>query len=191
MAKGRWFGLLLAASWLAACSGIDTRVEAQPGFRPADYHRYAWATPPLARSLDANLLEVDRTVRAAVDDELRRQGFVPVPKAEAEVWLDYRLASQMDVGHAGSNSPRDDLARATDLNRNSATNVALYNHPNLPYLERVELLLSMQAARSGAIVWQGSASKAVDNANPGERFSSADIRRAVAKVLAQLNAPPK
>lgn len=188
----RWLGGILLAGLLAACGGIDTRIEAAPDFRAADYREYAWATPPLTGSADAQLLQIDRTVRAAVDDELRRHGFALVPKNEAAALVDYRLASQMDVSQpGGSTSPLDDAARATDLNRNSATNVAVYNHPTLPYLERVELLLSVQAQRSGAIVWQGSASKAVDDINPGERFSSDDIRRAVAQLLAKLNAPPR
>jgi hypothetical protein len=91
----------------------------------------------------------------------------------------------MDVSHSGSNSPRDDAARATDLNRSSATDVAVYNHPTLPYLQRLELQLSIQS-RSGDVVWQGSASKAVDNANTGEQFSSADVQHAVGKLMEQL-----
>lgn len=189
-AAARRFVGVLSIGLLAACSGIDTHIDATPGFRAADYRNYAWSTPPLVDSRDAQLLKVDRTVRAAVDDELRRQGFVQVDKNSATALVDYRLASQMDVSHAGSNSPLDDAARATDLNRNSATDVAIYNHPTLPYLERVELLLSVQA-RSGAVVWQGTASKAVENANPGERFSTDDIQRAVGMLLAKLNAPPK
>lgn len=187
----RWFGGMLLAWMLAGCSGIDTQIEAAPGFRAGDYRNYAWATPPLAASADPQLLQIDRAVRAAVDDELRRRGFALVPQGEAAALLDYRLASQMDVSQpGGSASPLDDAARATDLNRNSATDVAIYNHPALPYLERVELQLSMQA-RSGAIVWQGRASKAVDDINPGERFSREDIRRAVAELLAKLDAPPR
>lgn len=182
---------LLVAGLLVACSGIDTQVEASSGFRSSDYRHYAWATPPLNDSLDTQLLKVDRTVRAAVDDELHKQGFSLVANNVADALLDYRLASQMSVSQPGSNSPRDDAARSMDLNRNSATNVAIYNHPTLPYLERVELLLSIQARRSGNIVWQGSASKVVDNADSGESFSRADIQRAVALLLAKLNTPAK
>lgn len=185
MAKARWLGLALLAGLLAACSGIDTQVDASPGFRQSEYRNYAWATSPLVESRDAQLLQVDRAVRAAVDDELRKRGFVEVKKDAAAGLVDYRLASQMDVSQGGSNSPRDDAARATDLNRNSATDVAVYNHPTLPYLQRLELQLSIQS-RSGDVVWQGSASKAVDNANTGEQFSTADVRRAVTKLLEQL-----
>jgi len=174
-----------------ACSGIDTHIDAQPDFKPADYRSYAWATPPLADSQNVALLQIDRVVRAAVDSELQRQGYLRVDnKSDAEALFDYRLASHMDVSQPGnSNSPRDDAARAMDLNRNSATDVAIYNHPTLPYIERVELLLSLQARRSGEIVWQGSAIKTVDDVNPGERFSTADVQRAVTLLLNQLKAP--
>jgi hypothetical protein len=181
----RWLGWLLLAGLLTACSGIDTHVEGSPGFRQGDYRNYAWASPPLTDSRDPQLLKIDRTVRAAVDDELSKRGFVVVAKNAAAGLVDYRLASKMDVSVSGSNSPRDDAARAWDLNRSSATDVAVYNHPTLPYLQHVELLLSIQE-RSGNVVWQGSASKAVDNANPGEQFSAADIQRAVGMLMQQL-----
>lgn len=185
-AMTRWLGWVLVTGLLAACSGIDTHVDTSPGFRQGDYRNYAWGTPPLTDSRDPQLLKIDRTVRAAVDDELHKRGFVEVAKSAAAGLVDYRLASKMDVSQSGgSGSPRDDAARAFDLNRNSATDVAVYNHPILPYLQRVELLLSIQE-RSGNVVWQGTASKAVDNANPGEQFSSADIQRAVAMLLQQL-----
>jgi hypothetical protein len=183
--------VMLLIGLQAACSGIDTHIDAQPGFNPAEYRHYAWATPPLVDSQNAALLQIDRVVRATVDSELQRQGYTRVEsKAGAEALFDYRLASQMDVSQPGnSNSPRDDAQRAMDLNRNSATDVAIYNHPTLPYIERVELLLSLQAQRSGEIVWQGTATKNVDNVNPGERFSNADIQRAVTLLLSQLKTP--
>jgi hypothetical protein len=184
--KLRWALLALAAVWLAACSGIDTQVKPRAGFDPAQYRNYAWATPPLLDSRDAQLLKIDKAVRAAVDSELQRQGFARVDNASADALVDYRLASQMDISRAGSNSPRDDAARAMDLNRNSATDTAVYNHPTLPYIERVELLLSIQARRDGVIVWEGTATKNVDDVNPGQRYSEADIQRAVALLLQQL-----
>jgi hypothetical protein len=186
LAKARWAGLALLFGLLAACSGIETQVDPSPGFRAGDYRNYAWATPPLVDSRDAQLLQIDRVVRAAVDDELGKRGFVQVKKDAAAGLVDYRLASQMDVSHAGSNSPRDDAARALDLNRNSATDVAVYNHPTLPYLQRLELMLSIQAQNSGDVVWQGKATKNVDNANPGEQFATADIQRAVGMLMQQL-----
>jgi uncharacterized protein DUF4136 len=179
----------LAVILVAACSGIDTHIDAQPDFNPAAYRNYAWATPPLVDSQNAQLLQIDRVVRAAVDSGLQQRGFARVDKGAADALLDYRLATHMDVSQPGSNSPRDDAERAMDLNRNSATDVAVYNHPTLPYIERVELLLSLQAKRSGTVVWQGSATKNVDNVNPGERFSDADIQRAVNLLLDQLKAP--
>jgi hypothetical protein len=183
---GRWLVLTLSTALVAACSGIDTHVEAKPGFREGDYRNYAWATAPLVDSRDPQLLKIDRVVRAAVDDELRKRGFVAVAREAAAGLVDYRLASQIDVSQAGSSSPRDDAARAVDLNRNVATDVAVHNHPILPYLQKVELVLSIQALRSGDVVWQGSASKAVDNANPGEQFATADIERAVGMLLEQM-----
>lgn len=189
LAMLRWVMAIALPTLLAACSGIDTRIDAKSDFRPADYRNYAWATLPLTDSRNAQLLEIDRVVRATVDEQLQKQGFSRVQKDSADALLDYRLASQMDISVPGSNSPRDDAARAMDLNRNSATDVAVYNHPTLPYIEHVELLLSVQARQSGTIVWQGTASKAVDNAN--ERFSNADIERAVTKLLGQLKTPVK
>jgi hypothetical protein len=187
LAKARWLAGMLLAGVLAACSGIDTHIDSSPGFRQGDYRNYAWSSPPLVDSRDSQLLEVDRTVRASVDAELQKRGFVEVAKNAAAGLVDYRLASKMDVSQgSGSNSPRDDAARALDLNRSSATNVAVYNHPTLPYLQRVELLLSIQAQRSGDVVWQGTASKAVDNVNAGEQFSKADIQQAVGLLLQQL-----
>lgn len=187
----RWFAGVLVAGLVAGCSGIDTQIDARPGFSPADYRSYAWATAPLVDSQNAQLLEIDRVVRATVDEQLQKQGFSRVATQAADALVDYRLASQMDVSQPGSNSPRDDAARAMDLNRNSATDVAIYNHPTLPYIEHVQLLLSLQARNSGTVVWQGTASKAVDNANPGERFSAADIQRAVTLLLGQLKAPAR
>jgi hypothetical protein len=183
--------LLLLSGLLIACSGIDTHVTAQPGFSAAAYRHYAWKSAPLVDSRDTTLLEVDRTVRATVDSELQRQGYVLVAADAAEALVDYRLSSRMDTSQQSTTgSPRDDMARATDLDRNSANNTALYNHPILPYLEYVELLLSIQARQSGVFVWQGSASKKVDNVNQGERFSNADIQRAVTKMLDELKAAP-
>jgi Domain of unknown function (DUF4136) len=186
MAMRKLLILTLSIALLAACSGIDTQIDAQPGFALADYRQYAWATPPLRDSRDAELLQIDRSVRAAVDDELQRLGCTQVERSTAAALVDYRLGSRMDISYPGSNSPRDDAARMWDLDRNSATNTAVYNHPTLPYIERVELRLSIQAQRSGVIVWQGSALKDVDDANPGQRFSAADIRRAVQLLMGQL-----
>jgi hypothetical protein len=180
---------ILAIGLLTACSGIDTHIDAQPDFNPASYRNYAWGTPPLVDSQNAQLLQIDRVVRAAVDSGLQQRGFARVDNSSADALLDYRLATHMDVSQPGGNSPRDDAARAMDLNRSSATDVAVYNHPTQPYIERVELLLSLQAKQSGVIVWQGNAIKNVDNANPGERFSDADIQRAVSLLLDQLKAP--
>lgn len=181
----RLLTLMLLIGLQIACSGIETHVVAQPGFNAVEYRHYAWKTTPLVESRDSELLEIDRAVRAAVDSELQRQGYTRVANDVADALLDYRLSSHMDVSQAGdSGSPRDDLARASDINRNSANNTALYNHPILPYIERVELLLSIQARSSGVFLWQGSAAKNVDDAN--QRFSSADIKRAVTLLLAQL-----
>ncbi|HSB95313.1 MAG TPA: DUF4136 domain-containing protein [Spongiibacteraceae bacterium] len=190
-AKPQRLAFILLVGLQAACSGIDTHIDAQADFNPADYRHYAWASRPLTDSQNVALLQIDRVVRATVDSELQRQGYTRVEnKSDADALFDYRLASHMDVSQPGnSNSPRDDAARAMDLNRNSATDVAIYNHPTLPYIERVELLLSLQAQRSGEMVWQGSAIKTVDDVNPGERFSTADIQRAVTLLLGQLKAP--
>lgn len=183
----RWSIGVLFACLLTACGGIDTRTEAGPGFRQAEYRNYAWATPPLTDSRDQQLLELDRTVRAAVDAGLRERGFVLVAKSSAAALVDYRLGSQMDVSQgSGTGSPRDDAARAVDLNRSSATDVAIHNHPTLPYLQRLELLLSIQAQGSGDVVWQGTASRTVDNANTDEQFSSTEARNAVAELLQKL-----
>ncbi len=179
--------ILLAASviLLAACSGIETQSVAQPGFSLADYRQYAWATPPLRDSRDAELLLIDRSVRAAVDAQLQRLGCQQVERNAAAALVDYRLASKMNISYPGSNSPRDDAAQLWNLDR-SATNTAVYNHPTLPYIERVELLLSIQAQRSGVIVWQGNALKNVDDAN--QPFSVADIQRAAKLLMSNLKA---
>lgn len=183
----RLLTLMLLICLQVACSGIDIHVAAEPSFSPAEYRHYAWKTSPLVESRDTELLQIDRTVRAAVDSELQRRGYILVANDIADSLLDYRLASHMDVSQAGgSGSPRDDLARASDLNRNSANNTALYNHPILPYIERIELLLSIQARRTGNFLWQGSAAKNVDDANQGQHFSTADIQRAVTLLLGQL-----
>lgn len=183
----RWPIGVVVAGLLAACGGIDTRIDASPGFRQAEYRNYAWATPPLTESRDPQLLEIDRTVRAEVDAGLRQRGFSLVAKNAATALVDYRLASQMDVSQgSGTGSARDDAALAVDLNRSSATDVAIHNHPTLPYLQRLELLLSIQAQGSGDVVWQGTATKTVDNANTDEQFSSAEVRSAVAELLEKL-----
>lgn len=181
----RFVTLILLIGLQVACSGIDIHVAAEPGFNAAAYRHYAWKTAPLIESRDTELLQIDRTVRAAVDGELQRRGFILVANDAADALLDYRLSSHMDFSQAGgSGSPRDDLARASDPERNSANNTALYNHPILPYIERIELLLSVQARSSGIFLWQGSAVKNVDDVN--QRFSSADIQRAVTLLLNQL-----
>lgn len=189
ISHARWLILLLLSGLLMACNSIDTEVTAQPGFNAAAYRHYAWKSAALLDSRDTTLLEVDRTVRATVDGELQRQGYVLVANDVADALVDYRLSSRMDTSQQSSTgSPRDDMARATDLDRNSANNTALYNHPVQPYLERIELILSLQARQSGVFVWQGSASKNVDDVNPGQRFSNADIQRAVTLLLDELKA---
>lgn len=184
---GRLAALLLTVVALCACSSIETKVDAKPGFASRDYRLYAWATPPLPAGGDPNLRKIDGAVREAVDADLQRRGFQQVERSAAVALVDYRLATQMDTSQPGINSPRDEAAKMWDLNSASPTDTAVYNHPTLPYVERSQLLLSIKSVARDEIVWQGSASKIIDNANPGQRVSTDDVRKAVAKLFEQLD----
>ncbi|HEY3700300.1 MAG TPA: DUF4136 domain-containing protein [Spongiibacteraceae bacterium] len=183
--------LLAMALW--ACSSIDTDVQPAPGFRAADYRTYSWASPPLRirkdqnanAGSDQNLQRVDEQVRTAVDAELQRRGFQRVDNNAAAL-IDYRIGSQMTVSQPGINSPRDEADKMWDLNRASATDTAIYNHPTLPYVESAELWLTLKSVQSGTVVWQGKSSTVIDSANPGKQVDNADIKKAVAKLIAKM-----
>lgn len=185
--------LSLLALVLSACSSVDTDVQPAPGFRAEDYRSYSWASPPLRARKDQNAnagsdqnwQRVDEQVRAAVDAQLQRHGFQRVD-SNAAALIDYRIGSQMRESQPGINSPRDEADKMWDLNRNSATDVAIYNHPTLPYVESAELWLTLKSVQSGAVVWQGKSSTVIDNANPGEQVDKADIDKAVAKLIAKM-----
>ena len=182
--------LCLFALLLCGCSSITTEIQPVSGFRIEDYPTYTWGSAPLRKSSDANLLQLDADVRAAVDRELQRRGFQRVDNG-ASALIDYRIGSQMSVSQPGINSPRDEADKMWDLNRSSATDVAIYNHPTLPYVESSELWLTLKSTQTNTVVWQGKASKIIENANPGQRVEKKDIDKAVAKLIAQLTAKPK
>jgi len=86
--------------------------------RRVSLSRITGITPGLRRRWSIatmrNCCQIDRVVRAAVDDELQRQGFTRVENNAADAHWIIDIASHMDVSHAGSNSPLDDAARAMD-----------------------------------------------------------------------------
>ena len=94
-APGAW---VLAAAMLAGCAATPPRPESlrDPTVDFASYRTYGWAPAPGVDGADRPLMLLDRNIRAAIAEEMRRKGYTEAADAP-DLRMAYETASQEKI----------------------------------------------------------------------------------------------
>lgn len=192
MACKGWLTLLVVVL-VAACASTKVQTWQSKGFEQVqgNWVFYTWGAPALTdeETYSEGIRVIDKATRRHVNAQLAALGYVEdFNRAQFEV--DYRVGSESVVGGVGGPmSPRDVHERAlAGPNAEYEVSSAFYTHRTLGYHEFSKLKITLYDRDSRLIVWEGLASKLVDNPQAGEEQVRAMVGRAVDKVLRQLPA---
>ena len=182
----KWAGYGLLTVALAGCLSTRTQTWHADEFeqRQSEWRHYRWSSAPLAAGqAGARMLAVDQAVRAEVDAKLAARGYHRDP-SQAQFAVDYRIGGDSQVGLTGPLSPTDEAERIfAGPNAEYEVSSKFYTHRTLGYQEFGHLRLSVYDIASKRIVWQGSASKLVDDPGASPQRLAAEISNSTGKLL--------
>ena len=178
---------LLMAAALVAC--IGTRLQSWQSDQFAElqsgWHYYRWADPPLpaAGQYQDHILSVDRAVREQLKLMLSDRGYRE-HQQQAQFEVDYRVGDEPHVGLPGPLSPTDEPERIfAGPNAEYEVSSRFYTHRTLAYHEVGHLRLSLYDIQTKRVVWEGSASKLVDDPDASAAKVADGIARTTRKIF--------
>lgn len=154
-------------------------VEQDGSARFADFHTYAWLSPPPGPVrdpiLDSQILE-DRVRRAVIGD-LDARGFVPAPSAtSADFLVTYHTASKQKLESYGSGF----TFGVMDAWPHGFGGLVMA--PQVESREEGTLMLDIIDGKSKRLVWRGWTTGLVSQGN----YSDASVNEAVHQILSKL-----
>jgi hypothetical protein len=195
----RW--IIPALMGLALTSCVATKIRSWRADEFAmvqeSWRYYRWDDPALQRlgteqqleTADA-MVEFDAALRRHVNDRLRALGY-RVRATDAQFVVAYRVGSEEVVGLPGpaDTSARDAAERIfAGPNAEYEVSSKFYTHHTLGYHEISHLKLSFYDTRQKRIVWEGTASRLVEDPNASPAKIDREVGQAVNGLLADF--PP-
>jgi hypothetical protein len=142
--------LLFIAVLAAACTQFTVRSDRNPDADFSRYRTFAWmpiaAAPPADQ--DTGSRGLDKRVYSAVEGELQRRGYAPVPSADADLLLTFRILRE--DGYDDAHIPY-----AAQWHRGA---YLAATHASEDSYERGTLIIDVVDRAQNALVWRGSAS---------------------------------
>jgi hypothetical protein len=156
-----------------ACASWNVRAQENPNVSLARYRTYAWLVPGKGTAEEKLVgSELDRAVRGEIVEELSDLGFVPTrPGTRPDLLVTYRVSERERIepvyygasyGYYGLHQP---FAYAFDYPYGYPYSYAYPGWgPAYSLREYTEgtLVLELLDARTGTVVWRGSATRAED-----------------------------
>lgn len=167
---------------LVGCSGWTVRAHENPNVWLGRYRTYAWLVPP-RDSPEAGLVgtALDRAVRNAIVDELDDLGFDPArPGTRPDLLVTYRVSERQRVDAYDYYALHQPFAYTFDYPYGYPYSYAYPGWGPVTELRTYPegtLVLELLDARTGTVLWRGSATRAEDTpATSPERAAEAVYR---------------
>jgi hypothetical protein len=167
--------ITLVAVVTSACSQFTVRADRNPSADFGRYRSFAWmpvaAAPPADQ--DTGSRGLDKRIYSAVEHELERSGYAPVPSGEADLLFTFRILREdgFDDAH---------IPYAAQWTRGSYVRAL---HASDDAYDRGTLIVDAVDRAQNSLVWRGSASaRLLPHMSYEKRAERAET--AVAKILA-------
>jgi Domain of unknown function (DUF4136) len=174
MIRTRTFLVLLALGTAFGCADnkMLIRAEIDPAANVATYHTFAWlpVEPGIPGEPRQYNIMLDREIRATVDQNLIRKGYLKASAGAPDFLIGYRA----DIKEKAVNSIRDYYDYRQAGGKDAVTDAYAFGH------EEGSLTLDVVDGRTRQPVWRASATAVVD---PNER--EARIEEALRRMLEQ------
>lgn len=157
---------------VVACAPMQVHTYVPPGTSLRNHHTYAWAPAGAFNTgdprLDNNTLFIEH-LRGAVEQQLARKGWAPVPAGEADLVIHFhaRVDQRLDL---------------TDVTGSGTANEQSPREPRI--YDAGTLLLDFVDARSNALVWRGWAEGGIEGVIDNQAWMNEKIDAAVVRILA-------
>lgn len=185
--KARPVIALCTALILVGCIGTRLQFWQSEAFTEQQgvWRYYRWEDQPLVADASSrdNIAIVDSAVRNELGLLLGQKNYLE-DAARAQFEVDYRVGDESAVGQQGLLSPTDHYERIkAGPNAEYEVSSRFYTHRTLGYHEVSHLKLTFYDIESRRIVWQGSASKLVDDPTASESKVQTAAVDAIRKMM--------
>jgi hypothetical protein len=167
------------------CSTVRVSHDYDPGVNFAGMRTFAWADEKQPETGDIRLDDplLDRRIRTAVDQTLRKKGFAPVDRGTA----DFLVAYQLGVQRAIRSDNVQTGFRFSTGSRGRYGSVGISTGTNIQSYDKGTLFIDVLDPENGSLLWRGKGTDSVSEHSDQKRRTE-KIREAVEKILGQF--PP-
>lgn len=179
---------------LGACT--DLRVsqrEADSTVTLAQYPGFHFASAALEPGKDVSpqTLELDRSLRRAIERELGARGYTLLQSAAQRPALrvDYTVYERIGVNAQRLDSPSDYQRSWRDHAAADGTGSMDHTIADAPFNKTLAISVLLIPEDTGRVAWEGNASRSLAEDHPGGEWLERVVARMVEKMLAEL--PPR
>ena len=193
----RRIALLGMALLLSACESMQVNYDYNPATDFAAFHTWAWQDPPVQYQPNNQMLRSELTeqrIMQAVTTQMDQKGLRPVapgakPDLLVHTWLIVANRQEQIVTNYGYGGPwGGPWGGYWGGPWEGYWGPPMYNETRNVIYQVGTLQIDLMDAKTGQLVWRGSAEKVVDD-TPSPEERSAAIHKAVAKIFSDY--PPK
>ena len=166
--------MLAVALGTAACASMNVETQTAPDASFEGVETYGWLPDPPA-DLTTQLPRIGRIVRASVDAELQRLGYVEDPFGRPDIWVNtHVIDGRTDVRTTWAfYGPRNDW-------------ISVLVGPRIDVYNEGTLILDLLDGSSRDLKFRGVATAAVEGGGRAQADAEKKVREAVEEMLSKL-----